>query len=290
MTARTRTPDRAARWRAAALAALAMTAAGPAAAPAQQRPAAKLVPPVAVQRNVWPDEQFERWAFGQTTNAAGARRRFDELLAVQIDEIDRTCHLSDVQKTKLRLMGMGDVKRVFEAYEKAKQQFNLLGNDIQQLQDVAPLVRPVMEAAQAGPFQAGSLFAKSLRHVLTDEQFARYDAVVRERRAFRHRAQIKLVLDTVERGAPLRDAQRAQLTELLTKETKPPRTPGQYDFYLLMQQVIRLSDDKVKPLLTAAQWKAWGRMTDQYKPVVQNLRQAGIAVDQDDADPPEAGK
>src|SRR4051812_25470445 len=62
-------------------------------------------------RNVWPDEQFERWVFQssgqQDGTAAGARRRLEAMLDLQVDEIDRVCHLAAGQKQKIRLMGQG---------------------------------------------------------------------------------------------------------------------------------------------------------------------------------------
>ncbi|HEX4589670.1 MAG TPA: hypothetical protein VH120_07055, partial [Gemmataceae bacterium] len=96
-----------------------------------------------VQRQAWPDEQFERWVFQNDGNAAGARRRFEALLTLQLEEIDRACHLTDAQKQKLHLMGQGDLKRLFDAYEQAKHRFNQMDNDVNRLQEIMQEIRPI---------------------------------------------------------------------------------------------------------------------------------------------------
>src|SRR5262245_19704209 len=95
---------------------LALVAAPFVAGPASAVPQQKVMKGIAVAPvvNQWPDEQFERWVFNQYGSADGARRRFDSLLTLQIDDIDRTCHLTDEQKKKLRLIGHGDIKRIFD--------------------------------------------------------------------------------------------------------------------------------------------------------------------------------
>ncbi len=235
----------------------------------------------------WPDEQFEAWVFGQDRNAAGARKRFDALLALQIDEIDRTCQLSAAQKAKLHLIGRGDIKRLLDDYDRAKQRFNAMNNDVQRIQEIMADVRPLQLSIQAGPFASKSLLAKSLRNALTGEQFAHYDAVQGERKKYRHRAQIELAVAQIEQGMPLRDAQRKALIELLTAEVKPVRTAvvGPYEFYLFMDRLGRVPEEKIRPLLSDAQWKALRRQIAQFAMIVPNLRQAGLLSDDDDDAP-----
>lgn len=262
------------------LLALAMATA-PAAA---QQPARAVAVAPAVQ-NVWPDEQFDNWALGVARTPDGLRKRFDSLLTLQVDEIDRACTLTDAQRAKLRLLGAGDAKRVLDAFAAAKRRFKELGNDMNQIQQVVPLVQPVQLASRTGPFMPGSLFAKGLRHALTPEQLAKYEAVTAERQAFRHKAQVELAVHTLEESVPLKDGQRAVLIDLLLKETRPIRATGQYDYYLLMHQLDRVPEEKVRPLLTDTQMKAWAGLTGRHQAVIQNLRQAGILVDDDDVPP-----
>src|SRR5262245_55355093 len=192
-----------------------------------------------VQKQVWPDEQFEQWIFQQDRNAAGARQRLNSLLALQVDEIDRACQLTEAQRQKLQLIGRGDIKRFFDAFEKVRQKFKSLDNDVQKIQEIQPDVNPLRMTLQAGLFGEDSLLSKSLHNTLTDEQFAKYDGIVRERRAFRHRTNIERAVAMLEQGMSLRDAQRREFITLLMSETKPPRKSGQYDFYLIMFQLGR---------------------------------------------------
>src|SRR5439155_9611662 len=76
-------------------------------------------------RQLWTDDQFERWVFQEDGNASRARKRLDSLLAMQIENIDRTCRLTDAQKKKLQLAGRGDVKRCFDCYERIKRKTQL---------------------------------------------------------------------------------------------------------------------------------------------------------------------
>jgi hypothetical protein len=244
--------------------------------------AQRKAPPVPVQPvNRWPDEQFERWVFNQYGGTAdAARRRFETLLMQNIDNIDRACQLSDEQKKKLQLTGRGDIKRIFEGYEQAKHRFNLLDNDVQKLNEVQQDIR--LFQAAGGPFESDSLFTKSLRHSLNNEQFARFDAANRERQAFRHRAHVELAVHNLEQTLPLRDAQRQDFVDLLMKETKPTRASGYYDFYLIMYQLDHIPEEKVKPLFSAVQWKALQRQVAEYKGIIPNLRQNGVLKEIDD--------
>jgi hypothetical protein len=254
-----------------------------AAAQAKDRAAAVRAAAVAQQQNVWPDDQFERWVFQNDSNAGGARRRCETLLTLQLDEIDRTCQLAESQKQKLRLLGHGDIKRIFDAFEAAKHHFNLLANDMNHFQEIQPEIMPVQQAIQQGPFGDDSLLMKSLRHVLTPEQAAKYDAVAKERRAFRHRARVELAIGMLEQSMSFREGQRRGLIELLIKETKPTRSAtGYYDYYLVLYNLGRM-EDKVKPMFTAAEWRIMSRHLNQYRGIVPNLRANGMIAEDDDA-------
>src|SRR5262245_63549041 len=58
---------------------------------------------------VIPDEQFEQWVFQEHGNAAATRKRLDALLKLKVEDVDRSCKLSDSQKKKLLLMGRGEI-------------------------------------------------------------------------------------------------------------------------------------------------------------------------------------
>jgi hypothetical protein len=228
----------------------------------------------------WTDQDFEEWVFDDDGTAAGNRKRFELLLHLRIEEIDRVCHLTNDQKKKLELMGTGEIKNVFDMYEIAKRHFNRLNNDPQRLEEVLPFSRPVALAI-ATMFQERSLLIRSLRHTLNENQLAEYEMMAKERREFDHKAQIELAVHTLEAPAPLRDSQRRDLVALLTKEIASSKTSRPYSLYIIMYKVSLLMDDKTKPILTEVQRKVWRRQLDNFKAVLARFRQRGIDLDED---------
>lgn len=248
-----------------------------ASAPAQQK--------IRAAQPVWTDEHFDQWVFQQDSNATAARRRLTAQMALQIEDIDRACQLTEAQQKKLHLAGQGDLKRFFDRYEKVKQKFQSMKHDQEKFQEIWQDITPLQMALQAGLFYDDSLLYKSLPNTLTGDQLTRYDAIVGERRAFRHRATIELAVTLLEQALPLRDAQRQELITLLTKETKPPRKSGQYDYYRILTQLGRVAEAKLKPLFDNTQWKILNRQLDQFKGMELALKQSGqLANDADEPD------
>lgn len=243
---------------------LALTAVAALAGSARAQEAKGAIPPAparaviapAPQSEIWSAERFEAYFFRWHRTAADARKRFEAQLALRIDEIDRTCRLTEAQKAKLQLVGGGDIKRLFDGYDRAKAKFNAVNNDAQRLQrEIYHDVEPLQVAFRAGPITAESLFVKSLRGTLTAEQFARYEAVSHERKARHHRARVELAVHKMEEAMPLSDAQRRALIAILTDEIKPVLEMGSYDEGFVMDRVRRVPGEKVKPIFSDAQWK-----------------------------------
>lgn len=237
----------------------------------------KIAPPApaVVGQPVWQDEQFDQWVFQQDRTAFGARQRLDSQLALHEQDIDHVCDLTDAQRKKLHLAGRGEIKRFFDRYEAVKQNFQLVKNDQQKVQEIWQEIGPLQQSLQGGMFNDASFLYKTLHNTLTQDQRARYEASARDRQAFRHRANIELVVTLLEQGVPLRDAQRRELISLLTDQTKPPRKSGPYDYYLIMFQATRLPEGKLKSLFDDAQWKVVTRQLNQYQGMVPFLKQSG---------------
>lgn len=230
-------------------------------------------------RQPWTDEQFEQWVFRQHGNAAEARKRLNSQLRTQLGTIDRMCNLTDAQKEKLQLAGRGDIKRFFDRYETVKRKYQSIEPDMQNLQQDTRLLQM---ALQGGLFQEDSLLLKALPNTLTGEQFARYDAVARERRASRHRATVEQAVAMLHQSVPLRDAQWRQLITLMANETKPSRTSGPYDAYVVLWQLGRLPEERLKPLFSEAQWKRVNAQLARYQQMEPMLKQSGQLLDEDD--------
>ncbi len=237
-----------------------------------------------IVRPLWTDDQFERWVFQQDGTASRARQRLDSLLATQIENIDRACRLTDAQKKKLQLAGRGDIKRYFDRYERLKRKSQLLEHDEQNFQEIQRDINPLRVTLLRGLFDEDSLLIKSLPNTLTGEQFTRYGTMARQRRASLHRASIEQAVALLQRGMPLRDAQRRELITLMTNETKPARTSSQYDCYVLLLQLGRLPEEKLKPLFGETQWEMVNQQLAQVKELEPMLRQSGQLPDEDEAD------
>jgi hypothetical protein len=105
---------------------------------------------------------------------------------------------------------------------------------------------------------------------------------VNERRKFRYRASIEVAVTNLESTVPLRHTQHEAIVKLLLDETQPPPTFGQYDQYLVMHQLGKLAEPKLKPLLDERQWKLLEGQIQQYKGMEQFLIQNGLIPKEDD--------
>jgi len=259
-------------------------------APAKPKAVRRAAVKARVVQQRFTDENFDQWVFQQDRNSAVGRQRLEARLALQLEFIDGACHLTDVQKKKLQLAGRGDIKRFFDRYDTVKQKFQSVKEvsqeDQQKFQEIWQKVwqdiNPLQMTLQAGLFHEDSLLYRSVYHTLTPEQYARYEAVDRERREFRHRAAIELMVASFEQNMPLRDQQRRELITLLMNQTKPLRKPSQYSSYLLLFQLSRVPEEKLKPLFDAVQWKVVEWNLNQAKNVVRSLKQPGQVVDEED--------
>ena len=237
----------------------------------------------ALVAQLWTDDQLERLVFQQDGNASHARQRLDAHLAAQIFEIDRVCKLTDAQKNKLRLAGRGDIKRFFDRYEAIKQKSQVIEPDEANVLEIHEELNRLRITLQGNLFLEGSLLIKSLPNTLTGEQFTRYDMVARERRASEHRASVARAVAILLRGIALRDAQRRELITLLTNETKPARGSGRYDAYVLLLQLSRLPEEKLKRLFDEDQWEVVSESLAQAQQLEPVLRQSGqLPIEEDD--------
>jgi hypothetical protein len=236
-------------------------------------------------QQAWPDEQFERYVFQQDQTADRARRKFESLLTSRVDELERTCELTLTQMRKLQMMGQGDIKRFFDNYETVKARFKSMNNDVNRIQEIQPDLGPLRVTLQTGPFTDDSLLTKSLRTMLTDDQLAKYDGIAEGRRSFRHRANVELAVSMLEQAMPLRDEQRRELIALVEKETTPPKKGGQYEAYLIIQQMSQLPEAKFKAILSDTQKRVLDQQITQFAATVVNLRQNGLIADVDFAFP-----
>jgi hypothetical protein len=240
-----------------------------------------------VAQPAFADENFDQWVFQNQGNAQNGRRRIEQMLTLQTEEIDRSCGLSDAQKKKLQLAGRGDIKRFFDRVEDARKIFQAVKNDQNKFQEIWQHIQPLQTELSAGLFGESSIFRKTIRKTLTADQAARYEKIEHDRTAARYRAKIELAVAMLDNGLPLNDEQRRKLVALLVEQTKPPKRFGQYDYYVVMIQMAKLPEGNVKPLFDTVQWKALQQQLNNMRGMEQWLKQNGVFGDnaEDDAEP-----
>lgn len=263
----------------------------PAAGEAEQEERLVAAEDLVVVQAGYTEAQFDSWVFQQHRTQVAARQSMVAELAMQVNHIDQSCRLTSEQKQKLQLMGRGDIKRFYDRYETVREKFLRVKHDEEKFQEIWQDISPLQMSVRTGLFHDDSLLYRLLPNVLSEEQFARHELVTRERRSFRHEANLELVVSMLEQAAPLRAAQRRDLLTLLTKATKPPRRSGQYDYYAIMVQIGRLPQEKLRPLFTETQLKVFRPQWERFQQMEPQLKAAGQWPDEgDDADKPAALK
>jgi hypothetical protein len=197
------------------------------------------------QQFVVADENFDQWVFGGRGNASVIRRRFDSQLILQVDEIERMCGISEVQKKKLQLAGRGDIKRLFDRVEELRKKFQLVKNDQNKFNEFWQDVQPFQVVFSRGAFGPGSFFDKTLKNTLSSEQSASYQAADRERRMFQYRSTVEAVIGMLDQVVSFRAEQRHKFIELLVERKRLPRAFGQYNYYLVLYQSSQLPEEKL---------------------------------------------
>jgi hypothetical protein len=127
------------------------------------------------------DASFDEIIFDKVSNIADARARLIRRVRAKIESVDHICRLTDAQKQKLQLAGRGDIKRLMDRIEELRDRIesrDVEDGNLHQLRDLASELSrdgsPLRRETESGPFGDGSLFAKTLRTVLTPDQAAEY--------------------------------------------------------------------------------------------------------------------
>jgi hypothetical protein len=218
------------------------------------------------------DQNFDQWVYGGGRNAASARSRLDSLLALQVEDVERTCALTEAQKKKLQLAGRGDVKRFFDRVEDKRRSFQLVRNDRNKFNEFYQELQPLQLTLSSGPFGEGSIFLKTLKSTLNDEQAAKYQKVILDKKMFRYRSKVELAVAMLDNSVGLSAEQRRKFVKVLLEDTQPPRKFGQYDYYVVMYQASKLPEAKLKPIFDDAQWRLLTQQFTQAKGMEQFLK------------------
>lgn len=222
------------------------------------------------------DENFEANVFQPSGNAKQARIQLETKLKLQLNEMNRICALDESQIQKLKLAASFDIKRYFDEVDVVRKKFKSGKQDQEAWNQVWQEIHPLQLKLTTGLFGESSFFIKTIRKTLSDEQFAKYDSVVNERRRFRYKSAIETAFASFEDAVPLNHAQHSAIVKLLLDETKPPLAFGQHDQQVVMYQLSRVSQDKLKEVLSERQWTQIQAQINQYRGLEQFLIQNGL--------------
>lgn len=218
------------------------------------------------------ENQFNQWVFRNT----GQGTEEETEIALMVEAIDRTCHLSDEQKEKLRLAGHGDYARFKQEVDDMRAELVGKYYDQADIQAMYMKVQPLTARYQAGLLGDDSLFSKVLHRALTPEQRVNSDAAQGERRKARHVAKVHLFVALMEQNCPLTSKQRDALVDLLLKETRPATRSSEYDWYVVLIQVAKIPDEKLSHILDNAQMRFVKKLTGVGLAIEDRLKQQGV--------------
>jgi hypothetical protein len=222
------------------------------------------------------ESNFDQWIFQGSGTAAAGRARINSHLKLKLDELNRTCDLTELQRKKLALAAQGDMKRFFDQVEALRKKFMAVRNDQNAFNELWQEIHPLQQKQQAGLFNETSMFEKTLRSTLNEEQQQRYQKVTEERRRFRYRASIQTSLVSISDTVALKDDQHKAIAKLLLEETALPLRFGQQDQQVVLYGLSKLPSAKLKAILNDRQWKLMQPQLTQGQAMEQFLAQNGF--------------
>ncbi len=222
------------------------------------------------------EENFDQWVFQGSNNAAAGKARLESSVKMKLAELRRVCDLTDAQSKKLTLAARGDMRQFFEEVEVVRKKFLKVRNDQNAFNQIWQEINPLQRKQMAGLFGDSSFFAKTVRNTLTREQQEKYQVVLNDRRRFRYQAAAEVALHNLSNTLGLRHDQHEAIFKLITEETQPPLSFGQYDQYFVFYSLAKLPNAKLKPLLDDRQWKLLQPHLQQGRGMESTLMQQGM--------------
>ena len=195
---------------------------------------------------------------------------------MQLASIARACELTAAQQQKLELAGKYDVQRLKHELDELKARFGAGRQDQQTYSELINAGSTMQTRLQTGIYDESSFYHKVLGQTLTPDQSARLERQERERRKFNYTAKIELVMSSLQSNLACTAEQRQRLVKLVVDNSEPPKKNlGQYYSYVVIYQLGKLDETKVKAILDDSQWKSFKAITDQYRGMEQFLKQQG---------------
>lgn len=214
----------------------------------------------------------------ESVSGAGmARKRMESAIESELQWIESRCRLTDVQKKKLRLAGRGDIGTFFSRAEELRAKVVGRALDQQEYNELSMEMSRLRMMTQNGLLNEASLFRKTLRRTLDDQQRAEYQQLLRQRQL----DAVAAGLSAFDRVGNVNNAQvvslklspeiRQKVGELIVAQGRLPESPNSYMHYIVMLEADRIAD-QVQPLMDEVQWEAFQKLVTQAKRVEPSIR------------------
>jgi hypothetical protein len=221
---------------------------------------------------------FNALLYGNSQAAKTARERLDAIVSLKVAETDRICDLSVAQRELLTLAGQGDVERLFTRIEGLKEG---LGQPLSQEAYVKMHEDLRQFQSLLGPelFGEASLLSKFLYSMLDESQAARHREARSERARMLYREKVDQFVIYLDYSLALSADQRRRLVRVLVEETRPPKQFTAADSAVILYQMARIPESRLRPVFDDAQWQSLGRRFALAKASEEALKQKGVLPD-----------
>lgn len=116
------------------------------------------------------EDSFDDWAFGGEQGEKRFRDQLDTILETKLQVVDRVFQLTESQRRKLKLAGRGDIKHLLDMVDGSRQEFQRACLDARRLPELQKRLRLIELRVSDGPFEAGSILAKTLRKMADEKE------------------------------------------------------------------------------------------------------------------------
>jgi hypothetical protein len=229
---------------------------------------------VAVQQRTYmlSEQQFDQILFrvitvemveGQkraiVSSSKPARGQMETALTSEVERIARDCSLTETQKKKLQLAGRGDIARFLDEVAELRRKYTAVAMNEQQYIEVSTRLQGLSVTSHCLVLRENSIFRKTLRTTLNEEQLAKYQLLERERKASVVDSALTMTgrvnNGRVNNFLQLTADSRRKFINTLVNHGHIPQTPHPYGRYIVMLEAARL-ENVLRPLLAESEWRA----------------------------------
>lgn len=230
---------------------------------------------VAANRIQVTDQMLEQWVFGHQVSQQNPMTQMLNSLELQIDLVAECGPLTESQRVKLELAGLGDIHRFVNSFEAFRSTAPVGQITIEEYNELHQRLQPLQLRYKAGLHRPGSLFQKTIRSTLDDEQFATFSEYVAARRKRHYEAIVKATIASIEQQLPLTKRQREKLIQVILEKTEPPEYYGHsyYQYHLVLFQASQVGDAELRPIFLENEWPVFQGLLRQAGGMRQQFRQ-----------------